>query len=293
MNPQCLLPAGSRPAASLPLGFTQAVADHVGRAAWFLSRRGRRIAAANATALGAVEGPEQSCETFRTYARYYLSMMRLRHRSLADSIGAYDWRHADRLQASLGRGRGALVLSAHFGHWDLVGFAIAARGTDVCVFVEPLEPPLLGEFYRRVRAQHGVRTVPVGDPGRVPIATLRGNGVLALAADRPFGARREAVDAGTARLEIPVGGVRLALRHGAAIHAVFAVRTAAGFELQCSENWAAAARSLPDEATRVRFIATEFAAALQERVCRYPGQWCLFAPLAPAAGAATALGRAA
>ena len=293
MNPQCLLPAGSRVAALLPLGLTQAVADHAGKAAWLLSRRGRRTVAANATALAAGGSPQDSCETFRTYARYYLSMMRLRHRSLAESIGAYEWRHADRLHASLGRGRGALVLSAHFGHWDLVGFAIAAAGADVCVFVEPLVPTSLAAFYRQVRTRHGVRTVPVGDPGRAPVETLLGNGVLGVVADRPFGARREAVDVGNARLDIPVGGVRLALRHGAAIHGVFAVRTAAGFELCCTDDWASPAQALPDEATRVRFVAQQFATELQRLVRAHPGQWCLFAPLAPAVRAAATMGRAA
>jgi lauroyl/myristoyl acyltransferase len=293
LNPQCLLPAGSRPAALLPLGLAHAVAGQAGAMAWLASRRGRRTLSANTTAVGAGVAAGASCETFRTYARYYLSMMRLRHRSLAAGIGPYVWRDQEKLRASLRRGHGALVMSAHFGNWDLVGFAIAAAGTDVCVFVEPLAPRMLADFYRTVRARHAVRTVPVGDPGRMPIETLRGNGVLALAADRPFGTRREAIDIGTARLDIPVGGVRLALRHGAAIHGVFAVRTAAGFELRCTDDWAAQATALPDEAAQVRSVAAQFAAELQRLVQTHPGQWCLFAPLAPARHGAATLGRAA
>lgn len=293
MNLQRLLPHGSRFAALLPRALAEGAADHAGDCAWLVAPEARRRMAAN---LVQAAGPEAAAATrgaFRTYARYYLSILRLTHSSLPVAVGPLRWSGREHLERSLRQGRGALVLTAHFGNWDLVGAGLAQCGWEPCVFTERLEPRALFEFYRRARERLGMTVSPVGDPGRAPWQTLRRNGVLALVADRPFGQRVEAVPFGSGALHVPTGGIRLALRAGAAIHAVLAVRRDGGFELRCGPDWAAGARRRAGEPAQLRAVAQSFALHLQAAVGAHPDHWCLMTQLPQPAVPAAAAGRAA
>lgn len=278
MNLQRLLPWGSVPAALLPRAWAEALADVTGDLSWRLARDARAAAAENLR-LVAGAGDSRARGAFRTYARYYLGMMRLAHRSLRGGVGEWRWENVAALDASHRRGRGILVLSAHFGNWDLVGMALAERYGDVCVFVERLHPPALYEFYRRVRRRHGVAVAPAGAPGRLPARVLQRNGVLGLVADRPFGLRQTTAACGGGHLSIPAGGIRLALRAGAAVHAVFAVREAGLWVLRVGPELTGRLESSPGEAERVQEVAERFAAELGAIVRRHPEQWCLLQPL--------------
>lgn len=293
MNLQKLLPHGSRFAARLPRALAEAAADCAGDLAWLAAPRARRILAANLRAAGGTATAQATRSAFRTYARYYLSILRLSHLPLADAVGTVRWTGREHLEHSLRAGHGALVLSAHFGNWDVVGAALAECGWEPCVFAERLRPPAAFEFYRAARQRLGMTVVPVGDPGRAPWRTLERNGVLGLVADRPFGNRVEAVPFGDAALCVPTGGIRLALRAGAAVHVVLAVRTRTGFDLQCGPDWAAAARRHPGEASQVRAVAAAFAAHLEANVRAHPGLWCCLAELPRRDDALQPAGRAA
>jgi len=279
---QRLMPWGSAPAAALPRVAAEALADVAGTLAWAASPRSRRIVAANLNAVAGRAGARLVSGVFRTYSRYYLSMLRLAHLAPLRATGPYRWEGRDALDTSLAAGRGALVLSAHFGNWDLIALALTEMA-DVCIFVEPIEPAAVFEYYRGVRARHGVRVAVVGRPGRAARETLARNGVLGLLADRGFGSRRSTVRAGRALIDMPTGAVRLALRHGAAIHPVFARREHREWVIRCGPDCAAGARALADPEAQVRAVGERFAAALTAAVRAAPEQWCLFPRLTIAA----------
>lgn len=272
-----LLPWGSLPAAWLPRKLAEALADRCGTLASMGSTPAVRAARANLRQVLAVPADESQVRgVFQTYARYYLAMMRLAHRSTAAAVGTIEWRGVEALDETLARGKGALILSAHFGNWDLVGMALASRYGEIGAFVEPL-PDRLFRFYSRIRRRHGVRPIPVGHRSRQPFEVLSRNGVLGLAADRVFGTRSERVPCGRGELAVPSGGIRLALRAGAGVHAVFAVRQVEGFNLRVSSDLAQTVDKTLE--TRVARVALAFAAELQAVVRSAPEQWCLLQPL--------------
>jgi len=147
-----------------------------------------------------------------------------------------------------------------------------------------LQPPRLQRFYRDLRARLGVRALLVGSRSRAAIEVLRHNGLLGLLVDRVYGERHVAVPFGSGALLVPTGGIRLALRAGAGIHAFFALRDAGGFRIEVGADLAAAAPG-PDENVRARHVAAAFAVALSRVVQRHPEQWCVLQPLHEAAGA--------
>jgi KDO2-lipid IV(A) lauroyltransferase len=279
---QRLLPWASRSAAALPRLWAEALADGAGRLACDNAHPSRARLAANlqqATGRPVAAAPLRGA--FQTYARYYLAFMRLAHQPPRRAVGPYRFVDDAALAASVARGRGTLVLSAHLGNWDLVGIALAERWGDVCIYAERVAPQPLFEFYRRVRARHGVHVVPTGAPSRAPQSALRRNGILACCADRPFGARLAHVPLGIGMIAVPAGGIALALRAGAGIHTVFAVREQGEFMLRCSPDWAVEAAALADESARVQHVSARFAAELAQMVARHPDQWCQLHALVP------------
>jgi KDO2-lipid IV(A) lauroyltransferase len=299
MNPQVFMRWGSPIAAAVPRRWAESLADRAGDAVCDRALAARSTVTANLRQVLGTEPDDALVRgSFRTYARYYLAMMRLAHMGTDRAVGCLRLAGVEALEATLARGRGALVLSAHLGNWDLVGVALAQRFGEVCVFVEALRPASLLAFYSRVRARHGLRATPAGVASRLPLEVLGGNGLLALAADRPFGVRRVRVPCGEGHLVLPAGGLRLALRAGAAIHAVFAIREQGGFVVEVGPDLAAdlepLRRSKSEPGARrgtawtaahendgLERVAARYAAALQATVRRYPDQWCLLHPMDP------------
>jgi KDO2-lipid IV(A) lauroyltransferase len=219
----------------------------------------------------------------RSYGRYYLEIMRLSQAEVTRAVGPLRWHGAESLEASLQRGRGAVVLSGHVGNWDLAGMALAQRFGGITVYVERLRPAALYEFYRATRGRHGCDVVDAGGGSRAAIRTLTQNGLVGIVADRSFGSAAARVRFGSGEIDVPIGGMRLAQRTGAALHSVFCVRQADGYDcfLQPEIRPQLQARS-----TFQQQAATEFAQRLEAIVRRYPDQWCLMHPTVHPEGAA-------
>jgi KDO2-lipid IV(A) lauroyltransferase len=294
VNPQVLLSCGSLAAAALPRAWAEALATAAAdmAAPWLAGVRG--AARANLEEALDHDVSERLCrEVARTYARYYLGVMRLAHRDLEAAVGPIRLHGADHVARTLERQRGVVALGAHVGNWDVSAIAMARRFGTLHAVVEPLRPEPLLRFYSRTRARHGVRVLCAGEAGRMPVHVLRANEILGLLVDRPFGRRSESVRFGRGRMQIPSGGIRLALRAGAGIHAVFALRRHDGFDVQVSPDLAGNL-SDGDEPRGIHAVAQRFATALHDVVTRHPEQWCLLYPFAreqaPAPHGAEALG---
>jgi KDO2-lipid IV(A) lauroyltransferase len=66
---------------------------------------------------------------------------------------------ADHLQRAHDHGRGVLVFSAHFSHWELVALQQAFHGLPMDLVVRPLDNPLVEAYLTRLRCRFGNRVV--------------------------------------------------------------------------------------------------------------------------------------
>lgn len=279
MNPQLLLAYGSPVAAAFPRRWAAACARAAGDIGAALLPHARAVVDANLQqALGAPAPAALRRQVFRSYALYYLEAMRLAQRAPEAAVGAVRLHGEEALAATLARGRGALVLGAHLGNWDVAGAALVRRFGALTTFAEPLRPERLQRFYNGMRQRHGMRVVPLGSRTRLPWAVLRDNGILGLLVDRTYDGRQLAVPFGCGELLVPTAGIRVALQAGAGIHAFFPLRREDGFVVEIGADLAAPAAGAV-AAPEVRAVAAAFAAALLAVVRRHPEQWCLLQPV--------------
>src|SRR3989338_3298151 len=120
-------------ARALPLGFALWLGRRAGDAAFFLNMERRAIGYANLkAALGDKIPPKERlcvirgeyrnlCESFMEVLRFPIMDERYANRYIKFENGA-------RITEALNKGRGVILITAHFGNWELSGVAAAMKG---------------------------------------------------------------------------------------------------------------------------------------------------------------------
>ena len=193
-----------------------------------------------------------------------------------------EWSGFENLQAARAGGRGAIIVTAHLGHWELGGVTLARRGLPLTVVT--LEEPSseLTRWREACRRHLGVKTIAVG-PGHPfafveMIQALRRNELLAMLVDRPYPGSGAAVNFFGRQTEFSTAPALLAHHTGAAILPAFVLQKPNGLYNSI------AAPLIPMTATdngrtalaeNTQRIATIFEAIIRQ----HPEQWFNYVPI--------------
>ncbi len=87
----------------------------------------------------------------------------------------------DNARSALARGKGALVFSAHYGHWEAGAYAMGLLGVPFAVIARPLDNPVLDRRLTQLRSGTGNAVIPKRRAVRETMRALgRGAGVAIL-----------------------------------------------------------------------------------------------------------------
>lgn len=84
--------------------------------------------------------------------------------------------------------KGALLVSGHFGNWELIGAWLAANGFDVSFMVKTQTNLRVDRLQNDVRGRAGVGIIRTGASVRDMVRVLRGGGLIGLLGDQDAGA---------------------------------------------------------------------------------------------------------
>src|SRR5260370_37479085 len=127
-------------------------------------------------------------------------------------------RGLEHIDAVLARGRGAIVVTPHFGSWDMAAAAAVAHGVRLTAVADRFGSQELDRAVVGAREKFGMKVVPVGvAAGRAVLNALRHNEVVALVCDLPKEGRNVAVSLCGQPALVPAGPAVLALRTGAPV----------------------------------------------------------------------------
>ena len=123
----------------------------------------------------------------------------------------------------LSRGRGGLILTGHFGNWELMILAHSIYGNKVAIIHRPLRNPLIDAAVCAARNRFGNRIMPRKGAGREVLRLLRQNWVVGMPLDLDV-RKGLFVDFFSLKASTSDGLARLAMATGAPVVPVFAVR---------------------------------------------------------------------
>jgi KDO2-lipid IV(A) lauroyltransferase len=81
------------------------------------------------------------------------------------------------------RGKGVLLLTGHFGAWELGSFAHSLYGYPIKIVVRDLDNPLINNFVKRYRTLHGNSTFDNREFARTLISSMRAGDTVGILMD--------------------------------------------------------------------------------------------------------------
>lgn len=175
--------------ALLPLGGAMALARHWG---WMLAHvvRLRRTYVLDTLRRCFPEKTERErraiyAEMCRHQATNLMELMRFAGGQDAELGGLLEVHGEEIVKAALSRGKGALILIAHYGNYDLMGlYASKLFGYPLTVITKTLKDAKLNELWWEMRRKAGVTEIPAHKAYRPCVRALQRNGLVGFMLDQ-------------------------------------------------------------------------------------------------------------
>lgn len=265
-----------RLAKQMPLPVLYRVAERLGKLACRLSRRYRTVAERNLQmAYGeSLSDEERTRLVEQVFIHFAKSLMEF---LVGDGLTPNDLHRMvtlvgeEHLQWCLRQGKGTLIITAHYGNWEIAArYLTQCRGYVLNVVARDADDSATTVLVNRIRELGGYRVIPRGQAARPVLQALKRNELVALLPDQnagdvfvPFFGRLAGTVAGPALL---------ALRSGAPLLPVFCTRQPDNtylFEMlppllvQPSE----------DKERDVREIMARITSLIEQQIRKHPSQW--------------------
>lgn len=213
-------------------------------------------------------------DSFRHIATCAVELMHLpRVLASGEFREAVDVAGTEHVRAAIAAGRGVIMVTGHFGNWEVLGAQFRDFGVPFATVYRPLDNPLLDRWIRSTRADAGQSMVPKEGALRPLLKALRGGGMVVLLVDQD--PRSHGVFApffGTPASTIPTPA-ELALRTGAVILTGTSVRVGPGFRYDAWFDPPVEVKDTGDHAADLVRITSDINARIEAAVRRAPEQW--------------------
>ena len=265
---------------TLPLRISYSLAQIGGVLAYYAWAGGRRRCIANM--LRPADGDaalarRHARRSFAFYGQYlvdFLRMGRVASAELEWRVPFDDWTLFEQART----GSGLILVTMHFGNWDMAAARVASR-LPVVAIADRFESAAMERLVVGTRERLGIRIIAADSPGPGILRALRRNEVVAVLADVPQPQAGTEVQFFGGTIAIPDGPARIALRSGASVVTAMLARERLG-----GERFTVALERVEyersDDADRdVQRLTQSIVLSLERSVRRYPDQWYIFRSL--------------
>jgi KDO2-lipid IV(A) lauroyltransferase len=177
----------------------------------------------------------------------------------------------EHLAEALRQKQGVVLLTAHYGNWELTGARIARAGFPISVIARDHDDPATAAAVNGIRESHGVQVLQRGGV-RDALRCLRRNEVVGILPDHNISQGGLLVDFFGRPATTAPGPATYALRTGAAIVPMFCVRQADGRLKAIFEPPMKLVRT-GDRAQDVLVNTQRITKVVEEAIRRHPEQW--------------------
>lgn len=263
---------------ALPIGVAEWLAESLAWFAYHLDRRHREVALANLRQAYPAMGEQQLNRlVFSTYRHFCLMVVEMVF--LPRKLHAHTWR--DYLDLAPGRivvrallsGRPTLVVTGHYGNWEMAGYALALFGFKSYAIARPLDNPFLDDLVRRFRQKTGQQLLnKKGDFERTE-QILKDGGILCTLGDQDAGQGGLFVDFFGRPASTHKAIALLAMHHDALILVTAARRLNKTMRYRLEASEVIDPRTFVDQPGGVKQLTQAFTSAFEQIVRLDPTQY--------------------
>ena len=283
---------GSFLAYRLPLRFVYWIGERVGDFTYYALKRHAANAVSNMRRVLGKEASWQRVkhaarESFRNYGRLAVDFIRYPHltdRDVFRAIGVPSG--LENLRSALARGKGLIVITAHFGNWDLAGASLSRLDYKLNAVAETFEPEKMDKLINGTRIKVGLNIIPIESVQSLKemFIALRRNEIVFLLFDRP-----ESPETGVPvqffgeTAYLPGGPAALALKTGAGISIGYGYRKPDVVTFQAVAGQEVEFRHLLTGVKErdIQIITQEYVRRIEDVIREHPEQWYMFREMWP------------
>ncbi|HCS13391.1 MAG TPA: lauroyl acyltransferase [Zetaproteobacteria bacterium] len=178
-------------ASLLPVRLLGGLGAGLGRLAFYLDARHRRISIRNLTRVY----PDRSLawrtrtarESFAELGRTMLELPHVFMKSREYLLAHVSVEGEDHMRAALAENKGVFLAACHHGNWELGALMFSLLGFDIEFFYRPLRQPVAEAFVRERRERFGATLHARQDPLRWLVRALKGRTLIGLMIDQHIG----------------------------------------------------------------------------------------------------------
>lgn len=260
----------------LPRPASVAIARFLGELTYSVLRIRRSLVERNLALTFPEKSPQElrrlARAIYRNQAENVIEVLRLPLvRTRADAEALVDIDFGEFLATTKQSGKGGVIVSAHFGNWELLGHCFGLLVTPVTIVVKRLRNPEIDRQINVWRSLGGNTMVYKRKALREGLRTLRNGGIITLLADQSDPEEGFFTDFLGRRTSVFLGPAFLALKTGAPLFVGMNRRIGGGrYRVELTE--------IPTDdlgATKqdVEELVGRYTRAMEEYIRRYPEEW--------------------
>jgi len=264
----------------LPLRFGLRVGQAVGRFAFFALKGPRENALRNLdSAFGNTKSREEKeCivrEVFENLGRGFVEVVSLVKFSTKNIDSYVRCSGFEAIQRMIDEGKGGIVLSAHFGNWELMAHYFAIKGYKVNVVARRARMEQVENFLTRVRKRHGVNILYRDASAKEVLAVLKRNEFVGMMPDQDMTSVSGVfVDFFNRKAYTPNGPAVLNLLTGVPIIPCFMARKGFGHEILVGQP--IELQKSGDRSKDILENTQRYTRVIEDHVRKFPSQWVWF-----------------
>lgn len=251
------------------------IADTAGALTYALQPPGKRrlCAELHSRAAGGLrprEARRRARASYRSYARMIVDTLWIHAIGLDEMFAHGSVEGVEYLNNARDAGKGAVLVTAHFGSWDIAASLALAAGHPVTTVMAPVGPPWITELLAWSRKAKKMELFTPMAAARGLLRALREGRIVALLIDIPEGGPTTTVQFCNGPVDFSTGPAFFARRTGAPIIIAECWRTKAGYILRLRPPL------FPGEDEDDNAVTQRVATILEESIRRLPEQWYPF-----------------
>jgi len=261
----------------IPMRVGLAAASALGTAAFYALPQYRKLTIDNLkAAFGGEKGDRElkaiARDVFRNLGRNAVELVNLPKFDRARMDRLVRFRNRERLDAAYAKGNGVIVITAHFGNWELMAAALRESGCPGVTVGRRIYFKKYDDFLNRLRRSRDVKVIYRDESPRKILKTLKQNWIVGIVADQDVDSVDGVfVDFFGRPAYTPGGPVVLAKASKAALLPVFIIREGGRHTLAFEEP--VELRDTGDKAADLVYNTQKWSNVVESYVRRYPDQW--------------------